>query len=95
MARWREGFTRLMQLPGDALLNVSRLTWIGRQQVHIENHRGLIHFHPDRLVLATIEGELEMTGKQLEIQAMTADELFVVGAIEHCRYIQAKKGATR
>ena len=95
MRRWREGFTQLMHLPGDALLDVSRLTWIGRNQLHIENHRGLIRFQPDRLVIATIEGSLEITGQQLELQSMSADEMFVVGVIARCSYITGTKESTK
>ncbi|MEY4479609.1 MAG: hypothetical protein RLZZ267_287 [Bacillota bacterium] len=95
MRRWREGFTRLMHLPGDALLDVSRLTWIGRNQLHIENHRGLIRFQSGRLVIATLQGPLEITGQQLELQSMTADEMFIVGAIAQCSYISETKESTK
>ena len=84
-----------MHLPGDALLDVSRLTWIGRNQLHIENHRGLVRFQPGRLVLTTVEGQLEITGQQLELQSMSADEMFVVGVIERCSYITGAKESAK
>lgn len=84
-----------MHLPGDALFDVSRLTWIGRNQLHIENHLGLIRFQPSRLVIATLQGPLEITGQQLELQSMTSDEMFIVGAIAQCSYIPGIKESTK
>jgi sporulation protein YqfC len=95
MQRWREGFTKLMHLPGDALLDVPRLTWVGVNQLHIENHTGIIHFEPSKLTVQTPVGQLKLVGEQLELILMTRDELFVVGTIVACTYVMnesMKKG---
>lgn len=74
-------------VPEDALFDVSRITWISRKQLHIENHRGLARFRADQLTVLTPDGPLAITGKNLEVEAMTEHDLFIHGDITDCRYL--------
>jgi sporulation protein YqfC len=90
--RLRSGIAKVLALPEDALVDVARLTWISNTQLHVENHRGLRRFQASHIILSTLDGELEIQGKQLAISSMNRDELFVTGQIEACRYRKDAKG---
>ncbi|THF72778.1 sporulation protein YqfC [Cohnella fermenti] len=77
----RNWTARFLDLPQDVVQNVPRITMIGGIQLTVENHRGVLHFSPDTLRLAMERGELEITGTELVIRNIGAEEVFVEGTI--------------
>ncbi|GAS83102.1 sporulation protein YqfC [Paenibacillus sp. PCH8] len=78
LRRWT---SEVLDLPQDVLYDMPRLTLIGSKQLYIENHRGVIHFTPDRIVLALSQGQLEIKGTALVIRNILPDEVAVEGTI--------------
>jgi sporulation protein YqfC len=76
----------LLDLPQDVVQDLPRITMIGNLQLYIENHRGVLHFSPDRLKLALTKGTLEIRGKQLVIRAILTEEVFIEGTIDDIQY---------
>jgi sporulation protein YqfC len=76
----------LLDLPQDVVQDLPRITMIGNVQLYIENHRGVLHFSPDRLKLALTKGTLEIRGKQLVIRAILTEEVFIEGTIDDIQY---------
>ncbi|MGG1311842.1 MULTISPECIES: sporulation protein YqfC [Cohnella] len=78
LRRWT---ARILDLPQDVVLDLPRVTMIGGVQLTVENHRGVLHFSPGSLRLAMERGELEVTGKNLVIRTIGAEEVLVEGEI--------------
>ena len=78
LRRWT---SEVLDLPQDVLYDMPRLTLIGSKQLYIENPRGVIHFSPDRIVLALSQGQLEIKGSMLVIRNIMPDEVSVEGTI--------------
>lgn len=76
----------LLDLPQDVVQDLPRITMIGNVQLYIENHRGVLHFSPDRLKLALSKGSLEIRGKELVIRAILTEEVFIEGTIDDIQY---------
>lgn len=76
----------LLDLPQDVVQDLPRITMIGNVQLYIENHRGVLHFAPDRLKLALTKGSLEIRGKDLVIRAILTEEVFIEGTIDDIQY---------
>jgi len=76
----------LLDLPQDVVQDLPRITMIGNVQLYIENHRGVLHFSPDRLKLALMKGSLEIRGKDLVIRAILTEEVFIEGTIDDIQY---------
>ena len=72
----------LLELPQDVVFDLPRMTMIGDRQLHIENHRGVLHFAPDRLRLALIKGQLEITGDELILRGIWTEEVLIEGRIK-------------
>jgi len=79
--RLRKWTATILDLPQDVALDLPRVTMIGGLQVTVENHRGILHFSPQSLRLAMDGGEMEVTGQDLTIRNIGAEEVFVEGKI--------------
>ena len=82
----RDKVASLFELPGDVLMDCSRLTLIGGGELVIENHRGLHEYETDKVVLAVPEGRLTVLGRELSIRSISPDQLTVQGSIRSIEY---------
>jgi sporulation protein YqfC len=78
---------KMLDLPQDVVMDLPRMTLIGNVQLYIENHRGVLHFSSERLLLALSKGRLEVEGRQLVIRAILTEEVFVEGVIDQIKFI--------
>ncbi len=72
--------------PREVTSNVPRITLTGREQVHVEQHRGLIAYNPEEIILRTSVGLLRMTGQNLRFSLYSAGEALIVGQIASVEY---------
>jgi len=56
-----------LDLPVDVALNLPKVTAVARKEVTVENHKGIIKFNADELVINTSLGALTILGKDFEI----------------------------
>jgi sporulation protein YqfC len=77
----RKWTATILDLPQDVVLDLPRVTMVGGLQLTIENHRGVLHFSPNLLRLAMTGGEMEVSGQDLIIRNIGAEEVFVEGTI--------------
>ncbi|MFB5662106.1 sporulation protein YqfC [Alteribacillus sp. HJP-4] len=91
LKRWRQSakkwITGSMDLPADVLLDVPRITMVGQLHLHIENHRGLIHFSNAHVRLKISTGELGIEGSGFIIKTILPNELLLEGNIEKIEYL--------
>jgi len=77
----------LLEIPGDLVLDMPRLTITGRNELYLENHKGIIEYSTVRMRINLSRGFLEIIGDNLEIQALMPDEMRVLGDITSIKYI--------
>lgn len=82
----RDKVASLFELPGDVLMDCSRLTLIGAGELVVENHRGLHEYETDKVVLAVPEGRLTVVGRELSIRSISPDQLTIQGSIRSMEY---------
>lgn len=82
----RDRLVSLLELPGDAMLDIARITLVGDRELVVENHRGLLEYTPSRVVLAVPEGQLAIDGEGLSIGAISAEQVILAGKIQALRY---------
>ena len=82
--QWTAG---ILDIPEDIAQDIPRLTMIGNIRLQIENHRGVLHFSEERLLLALTRGKVEITGSNLSIRTIMAEEVLVEGVIRGLEYI--------
>ena len=89
MAKQREALTKVvaefLDIPKDLVLDLPKITIIGRNEVYLENHRGIIEVLPHRLRINLSRGFVEIN-RDLEIKALMADEISINGQMNSIKY---------
>lgn len=89
----RDRLVSLLELPGDVVRDVARITVVGDMEMVIENHRGLTEYIPTRVVLAIPEGQLAIDGEELRIGFISPEQVILLGKIRGIRYSAPNEGA--
>ncbi len=84
--RFGRGVADLFEIPEDIVLNVPRVTIIGNLQMVIENHRGLIEYGPSLVRVGTGSGQLVITGQDLAVGSVLAEDLSIMGRFERLEF---------
>ena len=77
----------LLEIPRDLVLDLPKLTVIGRNELYLENHRGIIEYNLNRLRINLSRGFLEIEGEGLEIKALMPEEMNIIGEIRSIKYV--------
>lgn len=90
MEKRREAISKAMadflEIPKDLVLDLPKVTVIGRNEVYLENHRGIIEYTLKRMRINLSRGFLEIEGDNLEIKALMPDEINIYGNIKSIKY---------
>jgi len=71
-----------IDLPEEFLLSRIKLTVFGTSRALVENHRGILEYSADRIVIASVKEKLYIQGTGLIIDAMSGREILVGGRIQ-------------
>ncbi len=91
MEKKREVFNRAMaeflDIPKDLVLDLPRLILTGRNELYLENHRGIIEYTMTRLRINLSRGFLEIQGRDLEIKSLLPEEISIYGEIDAIKFL--------
>lgn len=73
--------TRAFDLPADGLTGLPRLELIGKQELRMEGHRGILAYGPEEIHIAGGKQVVRVKGAELELRAMGPEELLITGEI--------------
>jgi len=59
----------------------ARITSLGNRSLLVENHRGVLDYASDHILLATACGEVEVVGSDLNLSDVRRDALIIRGCI--------------
>ncbi len=77
----------IFDLPGEAAAGMSRLTITGYGKIHVENHRGLLEYGSEEIEINGGNTVIKITGKELELTAMSDCELVASGRLSSVEFI--------
>lgn len=78
--------TDFLDLPKDVFLDLPRITLLGNLQLFIENHYGIIEYSPGIIRISSNRGEITVTGSELLIETILAEEITIVGKIGEIKF---------
>lgn len=70
-----------LDLPEDALLGAAKLTVTAGRRALIENHRGILEYGTEQIIVSTGRGKLRLQGSELKLMAMSGRELLISGRL--------------
>ena len=75
------------QLPKDVLEGAAIISMTGNTEILIENFKNIIKYQTDLVVLQCKKNQIQMTGKKLEIERYTNEEIKIKGYISEIKFL--------
>jgi len=76
-----EKITDILELPKEVVLNMSKMTIIGNQELMIENYKGIVEYGTTLIRINTGNHLLKISGKKLCINEITSEDIKITGQI--------------
>ena len=86
LGKWKEGLVESLELPKDLVYGAVLVSITGRQEILIENYRGILEYAKNHISLQTKTCRLVVHGKDLDISYYTNEEMKITGRIDSVRY---------
>ncbi len=77
----RERITEALDMPKDLALNLPKLNMTGDKELYIENYKGIVEYSETLVRIKTTHHILKVTGKALQINTITDEDLLISGQI--------------
>ena len=75
------------EVPRELLLSLPVLTATGRQEIRVENYRGILEYTPNSIVLQSKTCRIAFCGCGLRIAYYTNEDMKIEGKISEIRYL--------
>ena len=75
-----ERTAQMLDLPGE-VVGLPRVELTGRGELRMENHRGILAYGQEEILVSGGRLLIRVRGSDLELKAMTGDELLITGTI--------------
>ena len=75
-----ERTAQAFDLPGD-VMGLPKVELTGRHEVRMENHRGILAYGEEEILISGGKLIFKIRGADLELKAMNASELLITGTI--------------
>ena len=79
--------TSAFDLPKEIILNLPLISVIGKEEITIENYKGIIEYSEERVRLNTSCGVLKVEGKSLFLKKITTEYILITGNITLLEYL--------
>ena len=86
LGKIKEGLVESLELPKDLVYGAVLVSITGRQEILIENYRGILEYTKNHISLQTKTCRLVVHGKDLDISYYTNEEMKITGRIDSVRY---------
>ena len=83
---YMEEISNALNLPADILAGAPIITATGRNEICLENYKGIIEYNGDLIKVQTKVCKICIEGKKLNILYFTADEMRITGFIQAIYY---------
>ena len=69
-------------LPGDLIFGSAKITVIASKRILVENHRGILEYGNERIVIRLDRAKLCLSGSGFEISAMNKNQILICGKLQ-------------
>ncbi|MDD3243619.1 MAG: YabP/YqfC family sporulation protein [Eubacteriales bacterium] len=70
-----------LEIPGDAMFGLPSLQWTGQDRLVVQNHRGIVDYTPQSIVIDTRQGQYRVGGEGLYLEMLSREMLVLRGEI--------------
>ena len=83
----RKNMTEALELPKEIMLNLPLISLVGREEVTIENYRGILEYSEEVVRIGTAAGVLCLKGNGLCLKQLSAECMVVTGTITGMEFL--------
>ena len=83
----RKNVTEALELPKEIMLNLPLISLIGREEVTVENYKGILEYGEDVVRIGTAAGVFRLKGKNFCLKQLSAECLVVTGSVESMEFL--------
>lgn len=76
-----------LDLPKDLFLGLSNISLCGNREIYVSNHRGILSYGQEEMVILLKDYQMQIKGKSLCIVSYTKEELTIQGYIRSLEFI--------
>jgi sporulation protein YqfC len=77
----------LFDLPGDVVAGLCHVEMLGDRRLFVSRHSGILSYSDRQIDVNTPGGVLRVTGENLSLEAMTAEELRIGGCVDEVKWV--------
>lgn len=82
----RKQMTEALELPKEIMLGLPLISLIGREEVTIENYKGILEYSEESVRIGTAAGILQLSGRGLCLRQLSGECMVVTGQVEGLRF---------
>lgn len=71
----------VFDLPGDVLAGMTCVKLVGREELYLQNHRGILAYGEEEILISGGKLMIRVRGEGLRLRSMTATDLVITGVI--------------
>ena len=71
----------VFDLPGDVLAGMSRVQIVGREELYLQNHEGMLAYGEEEILVSGGKLLIRILGSGLKLRSMTPTDLVITGLI--------------
>ena len=75
------------QLPKDVLTGAAVISMVGNTEILIENFKNIIKYQSDVIILQCKKNQMQLTGKNMNIEVFTKEEIKIKGHISEIKFL--------
>ena len=76
-----------LELPKEVILNLPFISLTGKEELTIENYKGIIEYGDEIMRVGTASGVLRIEGKELLLKQLTSECIVVTGSIKGISFL--------
>ena len=83
----KRNMTEALDLPKEIMLNLPLISMVGREEVTIENYKGILEYGEEMVRISTAAGILRLVGKNLCLKQLSAECMVITGTVEKLDFL--------
>lgn len=76
-----------LDLPKEVVLDLPLISLTGRDEMTVENHKGLMEYGEEKIRIATKAGNLLISGRDLTLRRMSSECIVIGGRLEKLEFL--------
>lgn len=84
---FKRNVTDALELPKEVMLNLPLISLTGKEELSIENYKGIMEYGEETIRVNTAAGTIKIQGKELLLKQLTAECIVITGAILRVEFV--------